>query len=174
MAAEQPPPSGQSLLGAIRGYAVLVIMVLAAQIILAFFIIRTVIIGRQENTQQAGLEALEALNEPEEEVALPDKPAEIYDIKDDILTNAANTDRVRFVKTHFQLGVTPKKVTEEILLIEPKVIDTILCILSSKTVSELDDPAEKEVIKDEVKIALNKYLSQGEVVKVYITYFLVQ
>jgi len=147
--------------------------VLVVQIALAFFIIRTVIIGRQASAQKAALLALEELREPEKEV-LPDKPAKVYDLKEDLLTNSADSDRLRYVKVHVQLGVTPEKVYDEITQIEPKVIDTILGILMSKTVEEMDDPADKEVIKDEVKIALNKYLRQGEVVKVYFTAFLIQ
>ena len=175
MADEQPQsPSGSSLGESLRNYAVLVILVLVVQIALVFFIIRTVIIGRQESAQNAAMRALEALKEPENEPALPDAPAKLYDLKDDLLTNAADSDRIRYVKVHVQLGVTPEKVYDEITQIEPKVIDTILGILMSRTVEEMDDPADKEVIKDEVKIALNKYLRQGEVVKVYFTAFLIQ
>jgi|GEM_PF-896197 len=174
MAAEQPaPPPGSNLREAIRNYAVLVVLVLVVQIALAFFIIRTMIIGRQDSAQKAALLAVEELKEPEEEV-LPDKPAKVYDIKEDLLTNSADSDRLRYVKVHVQLGVTPDKVYDEITQIEPKVIDTILGILMSRTVEEMDDPADKEVIKDEVKIALNKYLRQGEIVKVYFTAFLIQ
>lgn len=172
MAAEPPP--GPGVLELIRSYAVLVVLVLVSQIILAFFIIRTVIIGRRGDSRQEALAALEELKEHNEEEAIPDKPATVFDIKDDILTNSADLDRVRFVKVHVQLGVTPEKVTEEITLIEPKIIDTIVGIISTKSVGELDDPSDKEVLKDEVKIALNKYLRQGEVVKVYLTFFLIQ
>lgn len=174
MAAEQPPASGQSVLGTIRSYAVLVALILVSQIILAFFIVQNVILARREDAGRDALAAMQELKGPEEEPIRSDKPASVVDIKEDILTNTAGTDRVRFLKVHVQLGVTPEKAGEEIGLIEPKVIDTIIGILSSKTVSELDDPADKELAKDEIKIALNKYLRQGEVVKVYLTSFLIQ
>jgi flagellar basal body-associated protein FliL len=175
MADEQPrPPSGAGLGEAIRNYAVLVILVLAVQIALAFFIIRTLIIGRREDPGKAALLALEELKPEEQEEVAPDKPARVYDIKEDLLTNSADGDRLRYVKVHVQIGVTPDKVYDEIGQIEPKVVDTILGILTSRTVEEMDDPADKEVIKDEIKIALNKFIRQGEVVKVYLTAFLIQ
>lgn len=174
MAAEQQTSPGQSVLEVIRGYAILVVLVIVVQVALAFFIVRTLIVGRREGAQKETLTALEELKEPTEEVALPDKPAKVYDIKEDLLTNAADSDRLRYVKAHVQLGVTPEKAYDEIEQIEPKVIDTILGILMSRTVEEMDDPADREVIKDEVKITINKYLKQGEVVKVYLTAFLIQ
>ena len=175
MANEPPkPPSGRGLTEAIRNYAVLVILVIVIQIALVFFIIRTLIIGRREDAGEAALLALKELQPEEEEVVVPDKPARIYELKDDLLTNSADVDRLRFVKVRVQIGVTPEKVYDEIAQIEPKVIDTILGVLMSKTVEEMDAPADKEVIKDEIKIALNKFIHQGDVVKVYLTAFLIQ
>jgi flagellar FliL protein len=175
MAAEQPAPSGPSLMQVVRSYAILVVLVILVQLVLSFFIIRAMILGRRQDARKEALAALEELKTPDEEgVVLPDKPAKIVEIKDDLLTNTADTDRIRFVKMHVHLGVTPEKASEEIALLEPKVIDTILGVIASKTVTELDDPADREVLKDEIKIAVNKYLRQGEVVKIYIAPFLIQ
>lgn len=175
MAQEQPAPqTSQGILDLVRGYAVLVILVIVVQIILAFIIIRTLVIGRQEKPHEETIAAAEEPEEVPEKAVLTDRPAVILDIKEDLLTNAANTDRIRFVKAHVQLGLTSEKALSEVEQIEPKVVDAILGIVMMKSVEEMDDPSDREVMKDEMKITINSYLTQGEVVKIYLTSFLIQ
>ena len=171
---QQQTPSGQSALDVVRSYAALVILVIVVQIILAFVIIRTLVIGRLGIAAGIPDVVVEELSEMPEEEVPSDRPVILYDIPEDFLTNPNNVDRLRFVKAHVQLGLSSEPILQEIHEIEPKLIDIIISILMSKSVSEMDDPPDREVIKDEIKISLNKLLTRGEITNVYLTAFLIQ
>ena len=171
---QQQTPGGQSALEVVRSYAALVILVIIVQVILAFVIIRTLVIGRLGTAEEDSEVVAEELSETPGEEVPSDKPVILYDIPEDFLTNPNNVDRLRFVKAHVQLGLSSEPVLQEIHGIEPKLIDIIISILMSKSVSEMDDPPDREVIKDEIKISLNKLLTQGEITSVYLTGFLIQ
>ena len=171
---QQQTPGGQSAMDVVRSYAALVILVIIVQVILAFVIIRTLVIGRLGIAEEDSEVVAEEFSETPEEEMPSDKPVILYDIPKDFLTNPNNVDRIRFVKAHVQLGLSSEPVLQEIHEIEPKLIDIIISILMSKSVSEMDDPPDREVIKDEIKISLNKLLTQGEITSVYLTAFLIQ
>ncbi len=59
-------------------------------------------------------------------------------------------------------------------LIKPKVRDSILDLLSSKSYKEMMDPIGKQRLRDEVALRVNAYLTKGKIFKVYFTEFVIQ
>jgi flagellar FliL protein len=70
--------------------------------------------------------------------------------------------------------VINKTVANEIDKNLPRVKDTLLLLLSSKTFADLDSMEEKIDLKNEIVQRLNQILGKAKVVKVYFTEFVVQ
>jgi len=88
-------------------------------------------------------------------------------------TNVSDSAGNRYLKVEVSLELSDKKAAEaeSIKEVMPIIRDTILTILSSKTVADLDD---REALKEEIKVALNKKLGKGFIKSVYITNFIMQ
>ena len=79
-----------------------------------------------------------------------------------------------FLKTDMQLefknGEDVKKAEKEV----PRLRDTVIRILSSKTATEILASEGKEKLKDEVRTAVNELLGEEKVLEVYFTEFIIQ
>jgi flagellar FliL protein len=81
---------------------------------------------------------------------------------------------LRFIKTMISLGVSPASVYSQLELQQPKLRDVIIRIMMSKQVDQLDNPEDREFIKDEIRFAVNRMLHRGEVLQVYFSEFIIQ
>ncbi len=93
---------------------------------------------------------------------------------DPFLVNLADSGRSRFLKVVVSLELDSAPVSGELDGLKPKVRDTLLTLLSSKTVADLVTVADKERLRNEIIHRLNAFLSAGKVVEVYFTEFVVQ
>ena len=88
-------------------------------------------------------------------------------------TNIGDIAGTRFVKVEIFLEVTGKKGKENTGEFMPIIKDSILSILSSKTVADLD-VRNRDRLKEEIKNDLNAKLGQNTIKSVYFTSFIMQ
>ncbi len=88
-------------------------------------------------------------------------------------TNIRDPAGDRYLKVEVSLEVSDKTMAEaeSIKEVMPIIRDSILTILHSKTVADLDD---RKALKEEIKTDLNKELGKGFIKSVYITNFIMQ
>ena len=91
----------------------------------------------------------------------------------ELTTNVSDVAGNRYLKVEVSLEVSDKKSAEAETIKEymPIIRDSILTILHSKTVADLDD---REALKEEIKTDLNKKLGKGFIKSVYFTNFIMQ
>lgn len=88
-------------------------------------------------------------------------------------TNIGDITGSRFVKVEVFVEVTGKKGQETMQEFMPIIKDSILNILSSKTVADLD-VRNRENLKKEIKNELNSKLGNNTIKNVYFTSFIMQ
>lgn len=93
---------------------------------------------------------------------------------DPIIVNLLDPSGKRYLQVRLSLEVADKKAEEEIKKKEPKIKDSILGILSGKTVDEVIVPDAKEKIKGEILKKIKEDVGEDLVLNVYITQFIVE
>lgn len=93
---------------------------------------------------------------------------------DPIIVNLLDPTGRRYLQVRLSIEVTDKKAEAEVKKKEPKIKDTILSILSGKTVDEVIVPDAKERIKGEILKKLKQEIGEDLIVNVYITQFIVE
>lgn len=91
-----------------------------------------------------------------------------------MVVNLMDDNGERYLKTTIQIEVSSQECVEELTLLKPKVVDSILVLLSSKNYKEIAGFEGKQGLRDEIAVRLNRYLTKGEVRRVYFTEFLIQ
>jgi flagellar FliL protein len=86
--------------------------------------------------------------------------------------NLAGNRGNRLLKVNMELEVESEKVIEEIEKRKPQIRDIIIIILSSKTFKDLESRQGKEGLRDEIKDALNSFLTKGRIKHVHFTEFI--
>ena len=88
--------------------------------------------------------------------------------------NIAETNGERYLKIVIQLEVSDPDVVKELEQLKPRLRDSILDLLTSKTYKDLMDLAGKQRLREEIAGRINNILQRGKVTKVYFTDFVVQ
>lgn len=86
--------------------------------------------------------------------------------------NLAGNRGNRLLKVNMELEVESEKVIEEIDKRKPQIRDIIIIILSSKTFKDLESRQGKEGLRDEIKDAVNSFLTKGKIKHVHFTEFI--
>jgi len=153
----------------------LVILVVFGQAIIAYLLVDRIVVRRMLGPPPEDLE------EARVEIPISDEPEGIYRGLGELLINPADTtgnEAFRFLRTTIALGVAPAALLADLDLRQPILRDMVISILTSKTTEEIDDPEDREFIKDEIKFAVERMLRrdeiQGEVLEVYFTDFIIQ
>lgn len=90
------------------------------------------------------------------------------------VVNLADPLGKRFLKVAMDLEVKDKSVAQEAQKNMPKIKDSLLLLLSSKSYSELASMEKKIVLKQEIVERLNQILGKSKVLHVYFTEFVIQ
>lgn len=90
------------------------------------------------------------------------------------IVNLMDNNGERYLKATIQIEVSSQDSLLELDLLKPKILDSILGLLSSKSYSDIAGFEGKQRLKDEIAVRLNGYLTKGQVRRVYFTEFLVQ
>jgi flagellar protein FliL len=97
----------------------------------------------------------------------------VYAIKD-IVVNPAGTGGSRFLSVSLGFELSSEAAATEFETREPLVRDVLITILSSKTLAELTDAREKEIMRVQIKKRLQQLLESEEPNAVYFTDFVLQ
>lgn len=166
--------------------------VIVIGVVVALFVLRPMMSsGGEEAAATDGKEKTEAKHEdakkPEAEKKKPEKKEEkksegghgeggggnVYAIED-IVVNPAGTGGSRFLSVSFGFAVESPSLAKEMEEREAQVRDVLITILSSKTVADLTDPKQKEVMRLQIKKRLSQVLETEELTGVYYTDFVLQ
>ena len=92
----------------------------------------------------------------------------------DIVVNPAGTGGTRFLSVSFAFQVDSPEMAELLESKETIVRDVLITILSAKTVAQLTDPKQKEIIRYQIKKRVSQLLEEEELMAVYYTDFVLQ
>ena len=155
-------------------YLPLVMMVVFGQAIIAFLLIDRVVKYRLFGPPP------EELEEVTVEVSISDEPERIYRDLGTFLVNPADTldiKGLRFLRAEVTLGVSPSNIYDQIKARNPRLRDAIISIFTARTTDEMDNPEDREFMKDEIRYAVEKIIppSPTEIlIQVYFTDFVIQ
>ncbi|HUV49846.1 MAG TPA: flagellar basal body-associated FliL family protein [Anaerolineae bacterium] len=91
-----------------------------------------------------------------------------------LVINLMDDNGERYLKAVIQIEVSNQDAVLELDLLKPKITDSILGLLSSKSYKEIAGFEGKQRLKDEIAMRLNSHLTKGQVRRVYFTEFLIQ
>lgn len=93
---------------------------------------------------------------------------------DTFLVNLADPLGKRYIKVTFEVEVVGPEVGEEIAKQKPKIRDSIIMLLSSKSYADLAPAESKIELKTEVANRLNQVLGGPKVTRVFLTDMVIQ
>ena len=97
----------------------------------------------------------------------------VYSISD-IIVNPAGTGGTRFLSVSFGFELNSASLADDFDAKEAIVRDALITILSSKTVAQLTDVKQKEIVRYQIKKRLEQLLRTKEIEGVYYTDFVLQ
>lgn len=160
-------------------YLPLIGIVIVVQIVIIYFAVQWFMPDDMPEDVEGG-DAVEVVQEAaapaeSEFEPPPTKVMTIFDKLDIIVVNPAGTEGLRFLSTQVFLGLSDPKVEEFITKFNlvPRINDTLVSILSSKTIADVD-PSRHSKLKEEIKKRLNKFLGENAVLEVYFNSFVLQ
>jgi len=161
-------PAGKSKKG------IMIIAVVAVQLIGAYFLIGFFLRRGGSDSQAA------APNLPDKQATEAQRGGgtdpnfdHVYVVKD-LVVNPAGTNGLRFLLTTVGLEVTSEETAKELEKRDIQIHDSIIGILTSKTLPELDDTSTRDTLKVAIKDQINKDLISGRVINVYFSKFIIQ
>ncbi len=99
--------------------------------------------------------------------------ANIYPL-DPFIVNIYDGQELRYLKVKVELEMVAPGIKAEIDGRLAPIRDSVLILLSAKTLQDIQDVQGKNALKEEILGAINKNVSPGKIVKVYFTDFVVQ
>ena len=93
---------------------------------------------------------------------------------DAFIVNLLDNGGERYLKVVLQLELSDPEVIPELKEMKPKLRDTVLGILTSKSLKDVSTTEGKKRLKDEIAYRLNAHLSRGKILQVYFTDFVIQ
>lgn len=91
-----------------------------------------------------------------------------------IVVNPAGTGGSRFLSASFGFELTSPEMEKEFTEKEPVIRDALITILSAKTVQQLTDPKQKEIVRYQIKKRVCQLMETDELTGVYFTDFVLQ
>ncbi|PAF47071.1 flagellar basal body-associated protein FliL [Helicobacter sp. 12S02634-8] len=98
----------------------------------------------------------------------------LYEIKEPFIVNLITQSGRRYLKASISLELSNPKLENEINAKATVIRDTIIEILSSKSIEEIATTKGKEKLKDEIASRLNDFLIDGYIKNVFFTDFVIQ
>ena len=96
-----------------------------------------------------------------------------YAIKD-IVVNPAGTGGTRFLSVSFAFELKSDSLAALLTAKELMVRDALITILSAKTVAQLTDPKEKEIVRYQIRKRISDLVKTDQIGAVYYTDFVLQ
>lgn len=93
---------------------------------------------------------------------------------DTFIVNLSNQNRTMYLKVTIQLEVDKQEAVTEITAKNAKVRDSLIILLSSKSLEEIASTEGKYQLRDEIVSRVNQFMSKGMVTTAYFTDLVVQ
>jgi flagellar FliL protein len=93
---------------------------------------------------------------------------------DPFIVNIYDGQELRYLKVKVELEMVGPAIKTEVEGRLAPIRDSILILLSAKTLQDVQDVQGKNTLKDEILGAINKNLPPGKIIKIYFTDFVVQ
>jgi len=107
-------------------------------------------------------------------VKTPAVPNLLTAMLDTFLVNLADPLGKRYIKVTFEVEMSGPEVAEELIRQKPKIRDSIIMLLSSKTYADLMPAEAKLDLKNEVTNRLNQILGGPKITRVFLTEMIIQ
>lgn len=91
-----------------------------------------------------------------------------------IIVNLNEEGARRYLKITLNLELNSLDTIKEIELLKPRIVDSLIALLSSKTLKDIEGLEEKRNLRKEIAGAINSHLNTGMVVNVYFVEFVIQ
>jgi flagellar basal body-associated protein FliL len=167
-AAEKPVAQAKPSAGKSSKKALMIVAVVAVQLVGAYFLVGFFL--RQGGDQEPTPSSHQAVAS---KTAADPSFDHVYVVKD-LIVNPAGTNGLRFLLTTIGLEVTSEETVKELEKRDVQIHDSIIGILTSRTLPELDDTSTRDSLKVSIKNQINKELVTGTVVNVYFSKFIIQ
>lgn len=131
-------------------------------------------LGKKKEASQATIEKVvegESKAQDEEKSSAEDFIGKMIPMET-FYVNLAGNRGSRLLKVNMELEIENDKVVEEIDKRKPQVRDIIIIILSSKTFKDLETREGKGALRDEIRDAVNSFLTKGKIKHVHFTEFI--
>ena len=100
-------------------------------------------------------------------------PVNIFPL-DPFIVNIYDGQELRYLKVKIELEMVSPAIKTELDARLASIRDSLLILLSAKTLQDVQDVQGKNTLKDEILTAINKSIPPGKIAKVYFTDFVVQ
>ncbi|PWB70296.1 hypothetical protein C3F09_09315 [candidate division GN15 bacterium] len=152
--------------------------VLVLGVVLAVFVLKPMMSGSGESAKSEAKpqksEKAEKSEKPKKETSHSATSDGIVFAIEDIVVNPAGTAGSRFLSASFGIEVSSAETATRLEEREPLVRDALITILSSKTLAELTDAKQKEIMRLQIKKRLSMLLKTEDVTNVFYTDFVLQ
>lgn len=91
-----------------------------------------------------------------------------------IIVNPVDSEGRRLLMLSVGMETADASTLEMVTAREMVVRDTIIKILGTRTVEELSNIDQRTALKDEIRLAVNEILSEGEISRMYFTQYVLQ
>ncbi|BDQ27715.1 flagellar basal body-associated protein FliL [Helicobacter heilmannii] len=98
----------------------------------------------------------------------------LYPLDSPFVVNLITQNGRRYLKTSITLELSDPKLLEEVKVKETAIKDTIIEILSSKSIEEISTLKGKNKLKEEIRNNINSFLIDGYVKNIFFTDFVIQ
>lgn len=122
----------------------------------------------------AGGDSAEKKEEATEESKTPEILSGPMFPLDPFIINLSGEGGKRFLKLTIELELNDENLNLEITASLPKIKDSILILLSSKTFEDVYTVEGKFKLRDEITARVNRFLATGHIRNVYFTEFVIQ
>ena len=112
-------------------------------------------------------------SEPEEEEEQPEEIGIIYPLKT-FVVNLADQDRERYLRVAINLELKEEAIAKDVEKRLPQIMDSILMILPTKKVQDIQSSTGKIALRDEILTKLNNIFKSDVIKNIYFTEFVVQ
>jgi len=90
------------------------------------------------------------------------------------IVNIYDNDESRYLKIKVEFEIATKEVAVDLESRKARIRDTILILLTTKTLEDIREVKGKNLLREEILTSINKILPLGKVTRVYFTDFVVQ
>jgi flagellar FliL protein len=177
---EAAPATGEATKkkgGGVLLFAAIGLGAVVVGIALALFVIKPMMAGSDTEGQgEARVEASDASHKSDAKSKKKGHGASqalIHQISN-IVVNPAGTGGSRFLSASFGFELESAEIQREFDEKEPVIRDALITILSAKTVQQLTDPKQKEIVRYQIKKRVSQIMETDQLAGVYFTDFVLQ